>query len=285
MHATCNLDLTYFPFDIQYCNIRLVRDLTYALPIRTSMRTSFGDILQFYTDNGAWRLDDYTPWDAHFGEIQLNFTLHRKPMFVVVNVLSPIVVLVFLTPLVFMLPKDSGERVSYAVTVLLALSVYMTILSDNLPANSDPMPRLSVYLLVFYIITALIGLVIMLNLKILKAKETRPVPLWVKRFVVVTRCLFGCTPCKTQAVVQETEPPQTEEEEGCLSRQTRIDKGPNEATGICPQRTDVRWIDVSNSVDLVCMCVIYLVEIGLFLSFYIGCSSFHHSLDGKTELP
>jgi hypothetical protein len=39
---------------------------------------------------------------------------------------------------VFLLPADSGERVGYAITVLLAIAVFLTISSDSLPATSNP---------------------------------------------------------------------------------------------------------------------------------------------------
>jgi hypothetical protein len=46
---------------------------------------------------------------------------------------------------VFLLPADSGERVGYAITMLLAIAVFLTISSDSLPAMSNPHVLCGVY--------------------------------------------------------------------------------------------------------------------------------------------
>ena len=68
----------------------------------------------------------------------IKLELKRKPLLIVVNVLLPIAFLSVLNVLVFIIPVDSGQRVSYCITVLLSISVFFTIVSDTLPKSSDP---------------------------------------------------------------------------------------------------------------------------------------------------
>ena len=55
--------------------------------------------------------------------------------------------MVFLNTMVFVLPTESGERVGYAITCLLSLSVYMTFASEGLPDSSKPLPIITIGLL------------------------------------------------------------------------------------------------------------------------------------------
>jgi hypothetical protein len=46
------------------------------------------------------------------------------------------VLLAFLSAMVFKLPPDSGEKMGFSLTVLLAYAVYLTIISDDMPSTS-----------------------------------------------------------------------------------------------------------------------------------------------------
>jgi uncharacterized membrane-anchored protein len=59
-------------------------------------------------------------------------------MFFVLNLILPICLMSILNLFVFLLQGDSGERVGYAITVLLAIALFLTISSDSLPATSNP---------------------------------------------------------------------------------------------------------------------------------------------------
>ena len=54
--------------------------------------------------------------------------------------------LALLGPLVFVLPVESGEKIGFALTILLSLSVVLTILSDHIPPISTQTCLLSKYM-------------------------------------------------------------------------------------------------------------------------------------------
>ena len=47
--------------------------------------------------------------------------------------------------LVFYLPPDSGEKVSLGVTVLLALTVFLLIVAETMPPQSETIPLIGEY--------------------------------------------------------------------------------------------------------------------------------------------
>ncbi|XP_055957773.1 neuronal acetylcholine receptor subunit non-alpha-2-like, partial [Patella vulgata] len=64
----------------------------------------------------------------------------RRPTFYVQTIILPIMVLSFLNVMTFWLPDDSGEKISFATSVLLSLTVFLSITSGLLPQTSDKPP-------------------------------------------------------------------------------------------------------------------------------------------------
>lgn len=50
-----------------------------------------------------------------------------------------------LTLLSFFLPPDSGERITLVITNLLAMTVFMLIVAEIMPATSEVVPLISIY--------------------------------------------------------------------------------------------------------------------------------------------
>lgn len=61
-------------------------------------------------------------------------------MFYTVNLLLPSIFLMVMDIVGFYLPPDSGERVSFKITLLLGYSVFLIIVSDTLPATAIGTP-------------------------------------------------------------------------------------------------------------------------------------------------
>lgn len=66
--------------------------------------------------------------------------MKRKPKFYVLTIIFPCTLVLALAALGFILPADSGEKVSLEVTVLLSLSVFLLLVSDKLPASAETFP-------------------------------------------------------------------------------------------------------------------------------------------------
>jgi hypothetical protein len=62
------------------------------------------------------------------------FTIKRKPTLYNLTVILPLVCQFIQNDMVFLLPVDSGEWVSFAVTILLAYSIFMASLSSTMPS-------------------------------------------------------------------------------------------------------------------------------------------------------
>ena len=80
-----------------------------------------------------------------------NWRIHWNPYFHILNSLVPMVLLAFLSAMVFKLPPDSGEKMGFSLTVLLAYAVYLTIISDDMPSTSTSTSVLCKFCGILYI--------------------------------------------------------------------------------------------------------------------------------------
>ena len=118
----------------------------------------------FYEESQTWQLFD--------GSLTMfAIELGRRPQFVIVNIILPIILLSFLGVFDFLIPVESGERISYCLTVLLAIAVFLTLVSETLPRVSEPMSYFSYYLLSVLIINVCATIATIINLRFYFAQE------------------------------------------------------------------------------------------------------------------
>ena len=141
--VSCESDTTYYPMDYQTCTIK-VSTWGYTQSEIMLLYSSTPVHLTFYTPNGEWDLlsaigaktEEKSRGGQVFSSLTFQITLQRRPMFHVMNTLFPVALMAFLIPMVFKLPSDSGEKIGYSLTVLLAYAVYLTLISENIPSTS-----------------------------------------------------------------------------------------------------------------------------------------------------
>ena len=149
--TSCQLDITYYPFDDQECHIDLVDWAYHGLQVKlVNGSSSIG--LDAFTESGEWEItrtvaqssDQYYESDpgVPFPRVRFTIYLRRKPMFYTINIITPCITMSLLALLVFYLPPDSGEKVSLGITVLLSFSVFLLLVAENVPKTSEFVPLL-----------------------------------------------------------------------------------------------------------------------------------------------
>lgn len=225
------------------------------LPIDSTVNTDS------FTESGEWSLvstsvnrvagDIYRSDEIHF-----NFILKRKPSFLVINVILPIIFMAVINLLVFVLPAESGERVSYSVTVLLALAVFMTLVGDNLPKTSEPMSVLSYYLMCLLILSTLMTVTTIFNLKIYHKKSQ--VPACVKSFVRI----LNCVPCRFRKkfLTQKNKvSPKEVSNIKFITVQANVSQQNTDLTQ--SEEPEITWESVSLVVDRISLVVFFIATI------------------------
>ena len=193
--SICKIDITFFPFDEQTCFLTFGSWTYNSQHLDLALKSNTAD-LQKYTRNGQWTLVSvnaskntvkYSCCQHPF--VHITFTVHirRRPLFYVQNLILPCILLATLSVFSFSLPPSSGERIALVITLLLGLTVYMLIFTENIPQTSEVTPLISKFFIaiLFEVAVCLIGTSVTLRFYHFSDPEEE-IPAWVDFFV------FGC---------------------------------------------------------------------------------------------
>ena len=178
----CYIQIPAIPFDRHTCFIRILSWGT--TPSEVVIKTTSNDpLLHFYSTNTEWDLTETSSTVLVAGGLtpMLVFALklRRKSTFLVVNIIAPLVCLSILNSVVFLLPYESGERVSFSTTVLLSFTVFLNVIEDHLPKASNPMPLLCYYVVIELISGCVITVLAILCQRIYLYYADEPAPKWL----------------------------------------------------------------------------------------------------------
>uniref|UniRef100_A0A671EU62 Cholinergic receptor nicotinic delta subunit n=1 Tax=Rhinolophus ferrumequinum TaxID=59479 RepID=A0A671EU62_RHIFE len=185
--SSCPISVTYFPFDWQNCSLKFSSLKYTAKEITLNLKQEEEDG-RFYpvewiiidpegfTENGEWEIvhrpakvnvDPSIPLDRP-GRQDVTFYLiiRRKPLFYIINILVPCVLISFMINLVFYLPADCGEKTSMAISVLLAQSVFLLLISKRLPPTSMAIPLIGKFLLFGMVLVTMVVVICVIVLNI-----------------------------------------------------------------------------------------------------------------------
>ncbi|XP_046578324.1 neuronal acetylcholine receptor subunit alpha-3-like [Haliotis rubra] len=157
----CNFDMTNFPFDSQTCNIRLnaldyfAEELTFR-PVSKQVTTIGNYKDAEWTVDWAMLTSDQINIAPHrYSRISVMFKVVRKPLFAILNIVIPIVTISILSMMVFLVPVESGEKLSFSLSALLSLAVFMSFITEQIPASSEKPPLLVIYLTSMVLLNAM----------------------------------------------------------------------------------------------------------------------------------
>uniref|UniRef100_A0A8C9EXB7 5-hydroxytryptamine receptor 3A n=1 Tax=Pavo cristatus TaxID=9049 RepID=A0A8C9EXB7_PAVCR len=144
--TACSLDIYNFPFDVQNCSLTFTSWLHNIHDINLSLWRQ-PELVKFdrsvFLNQGEWELLYVL---SHFQEFSV--VIRRRPLFYTINLLLPSIFLMVMDIVGFYLPPNSGERVSFKITLLLGYSVFLIIVSDTLPATAVGTPLIGIYFVV-----------------------------------------------------------------------------------------------------------------------------------------
>uniref|UniRef100_I3M2C4 Acetylcholine receptor subunit delta n=2 Tax=Ictidomys tridecemlineatus TaxID=43179 RepID=I3M2C4_ICTTR len=185
--SSCPISVTYFPFDWQNCSLKFSSLKYTAKEITLSLKQEEEDGRAYpvewiiidpegFTENGEWEIvhrparvnvDPSASLDSTSRQdVTFYLIIRRKPLFYVINILVPCVLISFMINLVFYLPADCGEKTSVAISVLLAQSVFLLLISKRLPATSMAIPLIGKFLLFGMVLVTMVVVICVITLNI-----------------------------------------------------------------------------------------------------------------------
>ncbi|XP_005082298.1 acetylcholine receptor subunit gamma isoform X2 [Mesocricetus auratus] len=184
--SSCSIAVTYFPFDWQNCSL-IFQSQTYSTSeINLQLSQEDGQAIEWifidpeaFTENGEWAirhrpakmlLDPVAPADeAGHQKVVFYLLIQRKPLFYVINIIAPCVLISSVAILIYFLPaKAGGQKCTVAINVLLAQTVFLFLVAKKVPETSQAVPLISKYLTFLTVVTILIVVnsVVVLNVSL-----------------------------------------------------------------------------------------------------------------------
>ncbi|XP_072004197.1 neuronal acetylcholine receptor subunit alpha-7 isoform X3 [Engystomops pustulosus] len=152
-----------------------------------------------YISNGEWDLvgvpgkrseSFYGCCKEPYPDVTFTITMRRRTLYYGLNLLIPCVLISALALLVFLLPADSGEKISLGITVLLSLTVFMLLVAEIMPATSDSVPLIAQY---FASTMIIVGLSVVVTVIVLQYHHHDPhggkMPKWT-RIILLNWCAW-----------------------------------------------------------------------------------------------
>ncbi|XP_037007221.2 5-hydroxytryptamine receptor 3A [Artibeus jamaicensis] len=202
--TACSLDIYNFPFDVQNCSLTFtswlhtIQDINISL-LRSPEKVKFDKSV--FMNQGEWELLGVLTQFREFSmessdcyaEMKFYVVIRRRPLFYVVSLLLPSIFLMVMDIVGFYLPPESGERVSFKITLLLGYSVFLIIVSDTLPATAIGTPLIGVYFVVCMalLVISLAETIFIVRL-VHKQDLQQPVPAWLRHLVLEKVALLFC---------------------------------------------------------------------------------------------
>ena len=168
-----------------------------------------------YIESAEWDLNDaykirqakkYPCCENALVDITSFITIKRKPLFYLFNLVVPCMIILSMILLGFFLPPESGERITLSITILLAMAVFLQLVGESLPRNSETIPLLGT----FYIaIMTEISISLMLTCFVLNihyrgtGNSAQEVPVWAK---IIVLDWLGYVLCVRRSFRQNREP-------------------------------------------------------------------------------
>ena len=141
---SCPMDVAHYPFDRQKCNI-IIGSWTHNSRFLNIKPTEIRIFDSTY-HNHKWDLLDITSrvnlqlynccLSAPFSDIIYTLSVKRKPLFIVINVLLPSIMLMIMGNLAILLPPESGERISLGLTTFPSFTVFQLMVASFAPVSS-----------------------------------------------------------------------------------------------------------------------------------------------------
>ena len=159
----CDTDTGYFPFDSHKCDYEIFStkyDVSEMMLVPSKDKIQLDNLVE----HGEWYIRDtgckksvITDKESSISISALSnvLTIERRPSFVIMHTAGPLVLLQCLNVVACLVPPDSGERVSFAVTVFLSFIFLSGTVLAELPRNSLRITVLSLELLTVNIISTL----------------------------------------------------------------------------------------------------------------------------------
>uniref|UniRef100_A0A1I8FH26 Neur_chan_LBD domain-containing protein n=1 Tax=Macrostomum lignano TaxID=282301 RepID=A0A1I8FH26_9PLAT len=191
LRSTCKIDITYFPFDDQICTMKFGSWTYDGYQVNISKKREEVDF-QNYVQSGEWNLiridverqeTVYPISPVPYPDIKFHIVIRRRTLYYLFNIIFPACGSPYSACWDSGCHPTRGRRSPWVSQCWLAFSVFMLLIAENMPATSEFVPLIGIYLTVTMSTTSLsiVLTVFVLHLHHIGPND-KPVPPRLKHF-------------------------------------------------------------------------------------------------------
>ena len=149
-YTSCSINILKFPNDRQECSINIIsldglhHDQRQLMQFKLLQKNTKKTWILF-SKHSAWHLYNATQmlFDVLDRKVY-SYTLyfHRNSHFYFINIIGPLIILSFMSHVVYILPPNNIQRINIGVAVFISYTVFMLLIQNILP-KSIQMPHIS----------------------------------------------------------------------------------------------------------------------------------------------
>ena len=188
--AFCDLNNYYWPQDQHICVSTIAIINADLSEVDLSLLTDQVDLSGF-KDHGSWELvqpkaniisELDKDFDIKLAAHQLTLTLKRRSDIIMLHSAIPIILTVFLNIVVYFVPVRTGERITFAITILLTFVFFTSNIEDELPKTALTTPFVSITMAIMNCLCTF-NVLVSVVLYRLSSACTTPVPRKLRKFI------------------------------------------------------------------------------------------------------
>ncbi|XP_068714587.1 neuronal acetylcholine receptor subunit alpha-10-like [Montipora foliosa] len=153
--TSCRFDVRDFPYDEQMCKLKFGSWLFHSRQLDLFRKRENAPVAKDKVDNGEWKITlieieknvikyDCCP-DELYPDITFVINLQRRSLFYTYNLIIPNFIIALLAFFSFYIPVECGERLSFVITVLLSMTVFLLLVAESIPPTSEAVPVIGMF--------------------------------------------------------------------------------------------------------------------------------------------
>ena len=158
IETTCEVNMLYYPADRQVCSLQIYVQSEGIRFVEKSGYSVFPSSIEWFEQNSEWEIWNMTSIIYNSGFLQFDVYIKRKPLFLCITLVLPIILVSIVNLFVFTLPIGSGERTSFSVTLFLTFVIVAMTVADSLP-HGNQMSIFSIILVIRLVVSSLTTIV------------------------------------------------------------------------------------------------------------------------------
>ena len=153
--TSCPFDVRDFPFDAQQCELKFGSWQFHMGQLDLIRKRDVAPLAKERVDNGEWNVTTIKVEknvivyaccpDEKYPDITFIINLKRRSLFYTYNLIIPNFLIALLAFFSFYIPVECGERISFVITVLLSMTVFLLLVAESIPPTSEAVPVIGMY--------------------------------------------------------------------------------------------------------------------------------------------